>query len=350
MQYYQFPLDNGTMVQTCPAALGFSFAAGTSDWPGAFDFTQGDEGAPNNPFWQVVAGLLRAPSKKQKDCQGPKPILLDVGEMPLPYAWSANIVDIQSFRVGQFLLIISPSESSTMAGRRWREAVQSAAAAASRAGTDAEPFVVLGGPANSYTHYVTTPEEYAVQRYEAASTLYGQWQLPAYINLTLQALPFLAHDASGAPPPGPSPPDNRANSLSFVPGVVLDGKPIGKEFGGVVEQPAGESARGKVVSARFVGANPRNNLRLEGTFAAVERLGGDGATWTRVLDDGDWRLVYSWERTNWILGHSEVTISWETDGALDQAGTYRFRYYGDAKAVGGKITAFEGASKAFKLT
>jgi neutral ceramidase len=348
MQYYKFPLDNGTEVQTCPAALGYSFAAGTSDWPGAFDFTQGDEGAPNNPLWQVVAGLLRVPSAEQKKCQGQKPILLDVGEMDLPYAWSANIVDVQSFRVGQFIIVISPSEASTMAGRRWRNAVKAAASESSITG-DHEPFVVLGGPANSYAHYVTTPEEYNVQRYEGASTLYGPWELPAYINLTLRGLPYLNEAASDSPPPGPTPPDNREKSLSFITGVVLDAAPAGKSFGAVITQPAASSARGSVVSTTFVGANPRNNLRLEGTFAAVEKLGSDGETWTQVLSDNDWRLVYSWKRTNFVLGHSEVTIAWET-GDEDAAGTYRIKYYGDSKPLIGDITAFTGTTDAFTLT
>jgi neutral ceramidase len=348
MQYYKFPLDNGTVVQTCPAALGYSFAAGTSDWPGAFDFTQGDEGAPNNPLWQVVSGLLRVPSAEQKQCQGQKPILLDVGEMSLPYAWSANIVDIQSFRVGQFIIVVSPSEASTMAGRRWRNAVKAAASASSITG-DHEPFVVLGGPANSYAHYVTTPEEYNVQRYEGASTLYGPWELPAYINLTLRGLPYLDSAASGSPPPGPSPPDNRDKSFSFITGVVLDATPPGKSFGAVISQPAASSARGSVVSATFVGANPRNNLRLEGTFAAVEKLGSDGETWTQVLSDNDWRLVYSWKRTNAVLGYSEVTITWET-GDEDTTGTYRIKYYGDSKPLIGSIKAFTGTTEAFKLT
>jgi len=348
MQYYKFPLDNGTVVQTCPAALGYSFAAGTSDWPGAFDFTQGDEGAPNNPLWQVVSGLLRVPSAEQKKCQGQKPILLDVGEMSLPYAWSANIVDVQSFRVGQFIIVVSPSEASTMAGRRWRNAVKAAASASSITGNH-EPFVVLGGPANSYAHYVTTPEEYNVQRYEGASTLYGPWELPAYINLTLRGLPYLDSAASGSPPPGPTPPDNREKSFSFITGVVLDATPPGKSFGAVTSQPAASSTRGSVVSATFVGANPRNNLRLEGTFAAVEKLGSDGATWTQVLSDNDWRLVYSWKRTNGVLGYSEVTITWET-GDDDAAGTYRIKYNGDSKPLIGNIKAFTGTTDAFKLT
>lgn len=38
--------SNGTgqeVHRTCPAAMGFAFAAGTTDGPGAFDFTQGDD-------------------------------------------------------------------------------------------------------------------------------------------------------------------------------------------------------------------------------------------------------------------------------------------------------------------
>jgi neutral ceramidase len=349
MQYYTFPLDNGTIVQTCPAALGHSFAAGTSDWPGAFDFTQGDEGAPNNPFWSVVGGLLRVPSAEQTKCQAPKPVLLDVGEMSLPYAWTANIVDIQSFRVGQFIIVISPSEATTMAGRRWRNAVKAAATKSSLTGTT-EPYVILGGPANSYAHYVATPEEYAIQRYEGASTLYGQWELPAYINLTLRGLPYLAPAATSSPPAGPSPPDNRDKSLSFITGVVLDAAPAGKSFGQCTKQPAASYARGAVVSATFVGANPRNNLRQEGTYAAVEKLGSDGSTWTQVLSDDDWRLVYTWKRTNGVLGYSDVTIDWETDTGLDGAGTYRIKYYGDSKPLIGKIKEFTGTSGTLTLT
>lgn len=31
------------VVKTCPASMGFGFAAGTTDGPGAFDFKQGDD-------------------------------------------------------------------------------------------------------------------------------------------------------------------------------------------------------------------------------------------------------------------------------------------------------------------
>jgi neutral ceramidase len=347
MRYYKFPLDNGSTVQTCPAALGHSFAAGTSDGPGAFDFTQADSGAPNNPLWSVVGDLLRVPTAEQTACQAPKPILLDVGEMDAPYAWTPNIVDIQTLRVGQLVIIVSPSEATTMSGRRWKIATKSTAQELAITGK-VEPIVVLGAPANTYAHYVVTPEEYTVQRYEGASTLYGQWELPAYINLTVSNLHYLSSASTSAPPPGPSPPDNRNTSLSFITGVVVDNAPLGKSFGQVTAQPAASYSRGAVVNATFVGANPRNNLRLEGTFAAVEKLGSDGKTWTTVRSDEDWSLVYTWTRTNSLLGYSEVVISWETSGT-DEAGTYRLRYFGDSKNLLGKISAFQGNSNAFVL-
>lgn len=39
------PKEGGgtNVVKTCPAAMGFAFAAGTTDGPGAFDFKQGDD-------------------------------------------------------------------------------------------------------------------------------------------------------------------------------------------------------------------------------------------------------------------------------------------------------------------
>jgi neutral ceramidase len=236
-----------------------------------------------------------------------------------------------------------------MSGRRWRNAVHTAASQLSLTGKT-EPIVVLGGPANTYAHYVATPEEYGIQRYEGGSTLFGPWELPAYINLTLGALLYLSPSSKSSPPPGPSPPDNRNNSLSFITPVVMDNAPIGQGFGQCTAQPASIYKLGAVVNATFVGANPRNNLRLEGTYAAVEKLGSDGKTWSQVKSDEDWGLVYTWSRSNLVLGYSEVVISWETDSGSDTTGTYRIRYYGDARSLTGKVKGFNGASNTFTLS
>lgn len=353
MTFFKFNLTNGTTVETCPAALGYGFAGGTSDGPGAFDFTQNNpDSNAQNPFWQIVSGVLSTPTPEQKACHSPKPILLNVGQMFVPYAWTPNIIDVQSLRVGQFVIIVSPSEATTMSGRRWRSAV--ASSLISNSITKTTPKVVLGGPANSYAHYVATREEYSIQRYEGASTLYGQNELDAYIYLSTSNIGFLAAESTTQPVSTSTPPDNREASkdLSLIEKniVVYDNAPIGKSFGQCTTQPKAAYKIGDVVNATFVGANPRNNLRLEGTFTAVEQL--VSGSWTRVRDDQDWSLVYTWTRTNGLLGYSDVVVSWETSEGIDGTvpGTYRIRYYGDSKTpVLETIKAFSGVSGNFTV-
>ncbi|KAF2998281.1 hypothetical protein E8E13_007002 [Curvularia kusanoi] len=345
---YTVLLPNGTLATTCPAAMGNSFAAGTTDGPGAFDFVQNDPGAPSNPFWNVVGSAISPPSKAQRACQYPKPVLLNVGQANTPYPWSPNIVDVQTLRIGQLLIIVSPGEATTMSGRRWREAVHNAAASSILASSASDPIVVLGGPANTYAHYIATQEEYSIQRYEGASTLHGQHTLAAHINASLTHLPLLSDSNTAPIPAGPTPPDNRDRSFSLITGVVYDSPGLGQKYGTVKTAPAASYPLGSTVRVVFVGANPRNNLRLEGTYVAIEKA-ADNGVWTQVKDDADWDVVFNWKRVNGLTGTSEVTIEWDTGITPPPTGKYRIRYYGDAKALGGKISAFEGVSGEFSI-
>lgn len=48
-----------------------------------------------NAFWKLVRNLLKTPTKEQIECQKPKPVLLDTGEMKRPYDWAvSSILDI----------------------------------------------------------------------------------------------------------------------------------------------------------------------------------------------------------------------------------------------------------------
>jgi len=378
LSIYHFDLPNGTSARTCPAALGYSFAAGTTDGPGAFDFKQAQPGDPHaNPLWHLIGDRVHKPNESQIACHAEKVILLDVGESADPYPWSPNVVDIQLFRIGQLFIIVSPGEASTMAGRRWRGAlhddVLSLAAFNDFSPESQKPTVVLGGPANTYSHYITTREEYATQRYEGASTLYGPHTLDAYINLTRIHLLRLATDTAHLPPVdhGPCPPILINDSLSFIRPVVVDNAPIFRSFGDVKDDVKAIYFPGDTIEATFVGANPRNEYRLGRTFAAVDQFDYELKNWRRVRDDSDWSLVYEWKRTSEVLGTSEVKISWETkwetgswrkDGIGEDKlhgdlfprgvalqGLYRLRYYGDAKHLGGEIEAFEGVSGEFKI-
>ncbi|KAK4943460.1 hypothetical protein LTR10_016951 [Elasticomyces elasticus] len=350
------PFNHSRKLKTCSAALGHGFAGGTTDGPGAFDFSQGtndtgDSPSLKNPLWKFARNFLHEPTDEQIACQSPKPILLDVGRANSPYAWTPNIVDIQLLRIGRLVMIISPGEATTMSGRRWRNAL--AEAAPSVLAID-QPHVVLGGPANTYAHYIATEEEYGVQRYEGASTLYGPHTLEAYINLTLTYLPYLGSEKETSHlhrlPPGPSPPINVNASLSFINPVVVDYAGFLRRFGATLSSPdpAKQFAPGATVKARFVGANPRNNYRLEGTFAAVEKFDPPTGQWVQVRSDRDWFLVYEWERKNTALGTSEVSIEWEIEPGTE-SGMYRLKYYGDAKALGGTISAIDGTSGIFNV-
>ena len=373
------PHNHSQSLHTCPAALGYSFAAGTTDGPGVFDFTQNDSGAPTaNPLWAAVRGFLHEPSDAQKACHYPKPILLDVGEITQPYLWTPNIVDLQLLRVGPLIIIVSPGEATTMSGRRWRDAIHTAATSLLDI---ADPLVVLGGPANSYTHYIATEPEYVIQRYEGASTLYGPHTLAAYIHATRMLMPYLHHNHhhhhdDNRLQPGPSPPDHRANSLNFISPVLYDTHPPFRPFGHHLTDFDLRSDSNVPIArgARFIAANPRNDLHLEQTYAALEiweahepRIGEATPSadydrrpgyWKRVMTDADWQLVFRWTRTNQVLGWSEVEVVWEfaLDGmevapalrGLDLRGRrFRLRYHGDAKQVGGGMQAFEGVGGEF---
>ncbi|GMH27845.1 hypothetical protein Nepgr_029688 [Nepenthes gracilis] len=102
------------VVKTCPTAMGFGFAAGTTDGPEAFDFIQGDD--RGNPFWKLVHDVLKTPGKEQIECQSPKPILLDTGEM------KDLVLPIQILQIGQLAVLNVPTEFTTMADKRHREA------------------------------------------------------------------------------------------------------------------------------------------------------------------------------------------------------------------------------------
>ena len=59
--------------------FSFSFAAGTTDGPGGFNFKQGLK--TGNIFWNLVSGLLSNPTAEQEACHAPKPILLNTGKV-----------------------------------------------------------------------------------------------------------------------------------------------------------------------------------------------------------------------------------------------------------------------------
>lgn len=323
---------NGTVVQTCPAALGLSFAAGTMDGSGGLDFHQGMN--TTHPFWAMVFGHLSLPSKQQVACQAPKPVMLNTGKVKLPYDWDPNTIPISLFQVGNLFIVNVPSELTTMAGRRLRQAI---ADELTKGGvTDA--IVTIAGLANSYTHYVTTWEEYQAQRYEAASTLYGPYTLDAYLQEFRRITRDLLLDA---PSESDEPPrDLSKRQVSLLAPVELDVIAPGHHFGEVLRDAKDSYTSGgtETVKVVFRSANPRNNQRIQDTFLTVDKLGNHG-DWEIIYTDGDWETRYYWKGgTASTFGMSFAEIHWKITSETPQ-GLYRICHYGtrltllgDAKA------------------
>ncbi|KAB2080868.1 hypothetical protein ES319_A05G095100v1 [Gossypium barbadense] len=331
------------VVKTCPAAMGFAFAAGTTDGPGAFDFKQGDD--QGNPFWRLVRDVLKTPDKKQVDCQHPKPILLDTGEMKQPYDWAPSVLPIQILRIGQFVILSVPGEFTTMSGRRLRNAVKTVLTRSGNGEFGSNTHVVIAGLTNTYSQYVATLEEYQVQRYEGASTLYGPHTLSAYIQEFQKLATALI---KGQPvEAGMPPPDLLQKQISLLTPVIMDSTPAGKNFGDVSSDVPANSTfkRGSTVTVVFWSACPRNDLLTEGTFALVEMLQGKD-TWIPMYDDDDFCLRFKWSRPSKLSPRSKATIEWIIPSS-SSPGVYRIRHFGASKGLMGSIRHFTGSSSAF---
>ncbi|KAF8781378.1 Neutral ceramidase like protein [Argiope bruennichi] len=312
-------INETTNATTCKPAMGYSFGAGTTDGPGGFDFKQGTKS--DSLFWNLVRDLISAPSEELKSCQKPKPVLLPTGEMKFPYAWQPFIVPTQILRIGQLAVVAVPAEFTTMSGRRTRNAVQKILDKCSKT----ENKVVIAGLSNTYSSYVTTYEEYQVQRYEGASTIYGQHTLQAYIQQYERLAEALCKGEKL--PDGPIPENMLDKQISLQPGVIFDSAYFGKSFGDVTKDAKDSYNPGNAVSVSFVSGHPRNNLMLEGTFMTVERFDPANGNWTIVATDADWETKFQWKRTNMVLGHSEATANWEIPEDA-QPGRYRIQHFG----------------------
>lgn len=327
----QFTPD-GREHRTCPAAFGAAFAAGsTEDGGGGLPiFKEGKDGG--NPVVKLIADALYTASPALKACQAPKEVLLPVGALDLVQ----QKLPVQLVRIGDLHVVGMPAEVTVVSGLRLRRAV----AEVMGVGLDQ---VLVQGYTNAYAHYVTTPEEYDAGEYEGASTLFGRYELPAFVQ-TVHGL--AAHMKAGTTPPlGAKERDRSAGQVASLQGKVLVDDPhLFKRFGAVLTPPEAAYAVGDVVQVEFSGAHPNNNLRHGSTYLTVERK--VGSTWQRVADDGDWETTFRWKRDG--ISASRITVTWDVPRGTP-AGSYRIRYFGDARSLLGAVRSVDGTSPTFAV-
>ncbi|XP_018564239.1 neutral ceramidase isoform X2 [Anoplophora glabripennis] len=334
-------LANGTEqeVKGCLPGMGYSFAAGTTDGPGEFDFTQGS--TSSNPFWNVVRDFIFPPTDEDQECHGAKPVLIMSGRIKLPYEWQPEVVSTQMFQIGNVFFTAVPGEFTTMSGRRLRNTVKNTII---ENGGPENTRVVITGLSNIYTNYIATPEEYQLQRYEGASTIYGPHTLTIYLKLYNNLAASLVTDK--AVQAGPPPAEFPDNLLTLVTPVLFDTAGFSGDFGDCTEEPPSTVKIGDTVTVKFIAGHPRNDLMTEKTFLTVEKQDGDD--WTVVATDANWETRFTWKRLSFIKGSSEVKIRWDIRDHV-QPGTYRIRHFGHYKFILGGIYAYEGATNTFRV-
>ncbi len=197
---------------TSPACLGVSFLEGTVEGPGmakplanilrkAVEIHRNNEYRFAKQRTQEYADYVHT----KYDAQGPKHIVIEAGrgkmawhedltKLPIPgfleksldyirnaakqrktthKPWIISRLPLQIFIIGELAIVGMPTEITTVAGRRLRKTLLDVLQSKN------VKQVILSPYANAYAGYVTTREEYLLQKYEGGHTLFGQWTLAA---------------------------------------------------------------------------------------------------------------------------------------------------------------------------
>ena len=305
--------------------------AGTDEGKGFAGFRQGR----NRLVDAISAQLVYRFAPRLRDAQEPKGLVLPrSANRVLPLMQTR--VPVQLVRLATLYLIGIPAEVTIVAGLRLRRAVAAIVGAPL-------PHVLVAGYSNGYVHYVTTPEEYEGQRYEAGSTMFGKWELGAFVQ-TASRLAAAMRDGvpieRGTPPPdltGRVKPGRRTARARPDP---VAGTPLGA----VLTRPQARYGPGEVVRAEFAGAHPNNDLRRGATYLEVQRL--DAADWTRIADDGDWSTKFHWRPVR--RGASAVAVEWAIPAGT-APGRYRLAYFGDVRDPDGALRPLTATTDPFDV-
>lgn len=316
---------------TCPSAYGYSFAGGsTEDGGGHFLFR---EGMTDQKIWldwliRLVTGAPKW-TESVKSCQAPKPILFETGSGNPPLQSQVHALTVA--RIGQLVIVALPAEVTTMAGRRLRESVRNELG-------DWARYIVLAGYANGYTGYVTTPQEYMLQQYEAGHTLHGRWSLPAYQQIVSELARALQSGTEVTSTVNYD--DWRGKSVGKpLPKGVVGLPPRSHRHGDALPLGKTQYRPGEVVIAEFRSTNPTAYFGSGDNFMRVQHRTPGG--WRGVVDDGDWSTRVRWRVEG---GVNVAQLSWEIPDDAG-AGNYRIRHYWYDSESG----TFSGVSETFSV-
>lgn len=306
--------DGAGPQRTCPSALGYAMAAGSTEDGGGHPLFKEGMTERLSMIDGTVKNLyeLEEPSDECRECHGAKPILFSTGEPDPPL--QTQILPITLTRIGDITLASLAMEVTTMSGRRLRNTLAAAL------DVPAERVIIVGY-ANDYGGYLTTREEYETQQYEGGHTIYGPWSLAAY----QQEFDRLARAmVSGALSEATvQATDMRGITKSVE--LFDDSSSIepSKSLGSVADQPKRQIKSGGTVEAAFYADDPKRNFPQKEPFISVEVSQGD--EWVAIATDRDWSTKLRWIPDE---GHAEdliLHVSWDVPEDT-VSGEYRIAY------------------------
>jgi neutral ceramidase len=315
--------------KTCLGSLGVSFAAGTENGQPLKIFREGTIYGIN---WPRITVLPR-----EQRCQSEKVVLLPTGLMK-PWPWTATVAPFQLIRIGSLVIVATPFEITTMAGRRLREEILKTLEPAGI------QTVVISSLANEYLHYVTTREEYAQQAYEGGSNLFGPWSLAAYTDIYKR----LAKSLLGAPKPDDErqPLDLSQRQIVLKRTPTFDVPPAQAFFGGVVQAPRPTYSANETAEATFWCANPNRQADAEKSYLTVERQAEDA--WIIVRQDWDDDTFFIWKKPSNKEQSAQCVVQWLIpQGTL--AGMYRLCHNGIYNLKAASSKPYTGCTQAFSV-
>lgn len=262
---------NSAVTGICDTA-----AVGTSTIGG------GADGRTRLYKWKVLGFITtgleeggHAVAKKPRGCHEGKRIFggrfqpTFAGDFGFPH-----VAQLMAVQVGSYLIGAVPWEVTTAAGIRIKSAMQSAAEAAG----DTAEATLLVGLANGYLQYLTTAEEYALQRYEGGSNLYG----PGTEGFVSDRMAGLAKELFS--PPGR---DREVESIKARPGAQTNIFPKPDKQAPPIRQllDAKQSRDGDTVTVRWKDAYPGDLRPDKGPLVRIERDAGSGVPAFVIWDD-----------------------------------------------------------------
>lgn len=327
---------HGKAVRTSPAIMGVASAATSQEDNTRSQLAILQEGFRNEFAMALGAGARPTVEPWITDSQSPKMPLFPLGLMP-PRTWVEQTLPLQLIRIGDLVFAALPAEATIVSGLRIRQVVADAL------GVRLDN-VLLQGYSNGYSQYVTTPEEYVEQQYEGGATLFGRWTLCAYMQEFHTMARAMARGRRADS--GPRPADRSDLQPDLLGAPPADTPMPGRRFGALVTAPKRRAARGTTISAAFCGAHPANRVRRGSAskgYFVVERRTATG--WDTAYDDDHASTELVWARPGGNASASKITVTWRIPRDAEP-GTYRIRYFGDAKSASGRLTEITGNSGA----